>query len=118
MSNHIGIIHCNNEELTKEIFDILIQKGYAVMQSSQEIETGTNGKHTVKRLDVMHSMRIKPKHSRLTEDVYNEYLKDRFDHLDDKSLVALHKRAIHPDTIRNTEAEIKRRGIQEEGKND
>jgi hypothetical protein len=51
-SNMEDIIYCHNKELAFEIFDFLRQKGYSVGLTSSQIETGTHGKQTVKRLDV------------------------------------------------------------------
>lgn len=49
----VDIVFCRTEEFAKEIFEHYRSRGYAVAQSTVEIETGTHGKHVVKRLDIM-----------------------------------------------------------------
>lgn len=51
-SNMEDIIYCHNENLSKEIFDFLRQRGYSVGLSNSVIVTGTHGEQHVKRLDV------------------------------------------------------------------
>lgn len=51
-SNMEDIVYCHNEELAKEIFDFLREKGYPIGLSSSVINTGTHGEQFVKRLDV------------------------------------------------------------------
>lgn len=51
-SNLEDIVYCHNEEIAKEIFDFLREKGYPVGLSSSLITTGTHGDQAVKRLDV------------------------------------------------------------------
>lgn len=50
--NMEDIVYCHNEEMTKEIFDFLREKGYSVGLSGSFISTGTHGERAVKRLDV------------------------------------------------------------------
>jgi hypothetical protein len=49
----IDILHCRDEEIAKELQIYFVNKGYSVGLSSVEIETGTHGKHVVKRLDIL-----------------------------------------------------------------
>jgi len=56
-SNMEDIIYCHNEEMAKEIFDYLRNKGFSVGMSSSQIVTGTHGEQFVKRLDVFKKKR-------------------------------------------------------------
>ena len=47
------IIYCRNEETANEMYDFYIAKGYQVMMSTSQIDSGTHGLHTVKRLDIL-----------------------------------------------------------------
>ena len=49
----MDIIYCRTEEFAEEIREFYVNKGYTVMQLTLEIETGTHGKHVVKRLDIL-----------------------------------------------------------------
>jgi hypothetical protein len=49
----VDSILCRTEDFAKEMFQFYIGKGYSVLQSTVEIETGTHGKHVVKKLDVL-----------------------------------------------------------------
>lgn len=49
----VDSIHCRTEEFAKQMFDFYRLNGYAVLQSTVEIETGTHGKHVVKKLDIL-----------------------------------------------------------------
>lgn len=49
----VDIIYCRSEEFAKEMFEFYINKGYSVMQSTVQIDTGTHGLHVVKRLDIL-----------------------------------------------------------------
>jgi hypothetical protein len=49
----VAIIHCDNPGVAQDIFEMYIEKGYAVGMSTVEIETGTHGKHVVKKLDIL-----------------------------------------------------------------
>lgn len=51
-SNMEDVVYCHNEEIAKEIFDFLRDKGYPVALSGSVISTGTHGEQVVKRLDV------------------------------------------------------------------
>ena len=47
------IIFCRNEETANDMYEFYIGKGYSVMVSTVQIESGTHGLHTVKRLDIL-----------------------------------------------------------------
>ena len=47
------IIFCRNEKTADELYELYIGKGYSVMVSTVQIESGTHGLHTVKRLDII-----------------------------------------------------------------
>lgn len=49
----IDIIYCRTDDVATEMFDLYRVKGYGVMQSTVEIETGTHGKHVVKKLEIL-----------------------------------------------------------------
>ena len=49
----VEIIHCRTEEFAKELMGFYMSKGYSVGMSTVEIETGTHGKHVVKKLDIL-----------------------------------------------------------------
>jgi len=51
-SNVQDIIYFHDEEMAKEIFQYLVEKGHSVSLSSSQIITGTHGEQSVKRLDV------------------------------------------------------------------
>lgn len=51
-SNMEDIVYCHDEEMAKKIFDFLVKEGYPVGVSSSQIDTGTHGEQTVKRLDI------------------------------------------------------------------
>jgi len=58
-------VYCRNPEIANEIFEFLKQKGYAIGMSTVEIETGTHGKHVVRKLDLLQYINppIKPKYN-------------------------------------------------------
>ncbi|MBT2722294.1 hypothetical protein [Bacillus sp. ISL-46] len=49
----VDVIYCMTDSMAKAMFDYWLDKGFTVMQSTVEIETGTHGKHVVKRLDIL-----------------------------------------------------------------
>jgi hypothetical protein len=49
----VDSIYCRTEDFVKQMFQFYIEKGYSVAQSTVEIETGTHGRHVVKKLDIM-----------------------------------------------------------------
>ena len=49
----IDIIYCTRDDFAKQMFELYINKGYAVAQSTVEIITGTHGKQVVKKLEIM-----------------------------------------------------------------
>lgn len=49
----VEIIYCRTEEFAKEMMDFYTGKGYSIGMSTVEIETGTHGKHIVKKLDIL-----------------------------------------------------------------
>lgn len=49
----VDSILCRTEDFASQMFEFYRLKGYAVLQSSVEIETGTHGKHVVKKLDIL-----------------------------------------------------------------
>lgn len=52
-ANQVDTVYCKDELVVSLIFDYLIDKGYMVLQSKAEIETGTNGKYVAIRLDIL-----------------------------------------------------------------
>ncbi len=58
--NLVDTIHCETDEFAEQMFDFYIKKGYSVMKSTVEINTGTKGNHVVKRLDILLKETVRP----------------------------------------------------------
>lgn len=52
-TNQADIIFCRREDFAKDLMEFFMDKGYSVGMSTVEIETGTHGKHVVKKLDIL-----------------------------------------------------------------
>lgn len=51
--NLIDTIHCETEEFAKDLFDLYIAKGYAVLKSVTVIKSGIKGEHVAHQLMIM-----------------------------------------------------------------
>ncbi|SDO50134.1 hypothetical protein SAMN04487897_11585 [Paenibacillus sp. yr247] len=49
----VDSVYCRTEDFANQMFQFYLDNGYSVLQSTVEIETGTHGKHVVKKLDIL-----------------------------------------------------------------
>lgn len=49
----VDSILCRTEEFAMEMFEFYIKRGYSVLKSTVQIESGTHGKHVVNKLDIL-----------------------------------------------------------------